>query len=116
MVRGLGGLVSLEVCQSSIGCAVGMTHHEHAFALVQPDRHADLFKNEVLLEIVARGCESLGASGHDDHVRIFNALLLQEFSDSSVDAMVEATEDRCLGDVGGGRRVEMENLTHGMSQ
>src|SRR6202012_4669448 len=99
MVPGLGNAISLEVGQSAISCAVGMAHHEHALALVQPDRHADLLQNEVLLESVARGGKRFSPSGHDDHVRIFNALFLQKLADNSIDAMVETGEHRCLGDV-----------------
>ena len=80
MMFGFGGSVALEVSQTAVGSAVGMAHHQHAFGLVQANRHADLFQDEVLLEIVARGSESLGASGDDDHVGALDGLLLQELS------------------------------------
>jgi hypothetical protein len=37
---------------------------------------------------------------------------LQEFTDRHIDAVVEAAEDGGFGDVGVGRRVEMEYLAH----
>lgn len=103
MVFGLGSAIALEVREASIRGAIGMAHDEHAPGLVQADRHADLFENELLLEIITRRGEGFGAAGHDDHVGALNGLLLQEFSDGSADPVVEAAEHRSVGDIGFGR-------------
>jgi hypothetical protein len=74
--------------------------------------HADLFEDEVLFEVVARGGEGLGSSGDDDHVGALDALLLQELSHGRADAVIEAAEDGGVGHVRAGGRVEMEDLAH----
>ncbi|MFZ0480369.1 MAG: hypothetical protein WAL71_14590 [Terriglobales bacterium] len=115
MMSGFGVAVSVEVGEAAIGGAVGMAHHKNALGLVQADGHADLLEDEILLEIVARGGESLGAAGNDDHVGSLNGLVLEEFSNGLADAVVETAEHRGIGDVGLGRGVEVEDFAHGVS-
>jgi hypothetical protein len=79
-----------------------MGDDQHAFGLVQVDGHADLFEEEVLFEVVARGGEGLGSSGNGDHVGAFDALLLQELSHGRADAVIEAAEDSGVGYVRAG--------------
>ena len=55
MMVGLGLDVSFEMGQAAIGGAIGVAHHYNALCVVQADRHSNLFENEVLLEVVARG-------------------------------------------------------------
>jgi hypothetical protein len=90
-----------------------VAHDHDAFGLVQANRHADLFEDEVLFEVVARGSESFGSSGDDDHIGALDTLLLQELSHGRADAMIEAAEDGGVGYVLVGGRVEMEDLAHG---
>src|SRR5271163_5323708 len=98
--------------KSAVGGAVGVAHDQDAFGLVQTDRHSDLFENEVLFEIIAWRGQGFGSSGDHDHVGALDTLLLQEFADNSVNAVIEAAEHRSVGYVGGGGRVEMEDLAH----
>src|SRR5450631_2543952 len=102
--------VTLEMSKTAIGGAVGVAHDQDSLRLVQADRHANLFEDEVLLEIIAWRSQSLGASGNDDHVSALNALLLQKFSHRRADAMIEAAENSGVGYVWGGGRVEMEDF------
>jgi len=44
MMFGFGLFVALEMGESAIGGAVGVTHYEHALGLVQADRHANLYR------------------------------------------------------------------------
>src|SRR5258705_13143575 len=97
MMFGLSFLIAFEVGETTIGGAIRVAHHEHALGLVQANRHADLFEDEVLLEIVAGRRESLGAAGNDDHVGALDFLLLQELSDGSADTVVEKAEHGGLG-------------------
>ena len=90
MVGGLGGAVSFEMRKAAVCGAVGMTHHEDAFALMQADRHANLLEDEVLLEVVAWRSQRLCSPGDDNHVGALDALLLQKFSHRHADAMIEA--------------------------
>lgn len=90
-----------------------MAHDEHAFALVQEDRHADLLEDEVFLEVVAGGSQSLSAAGDDDHVGVLNVLLLQKFAHHGANAVIETAEYGGLSDVGLSGRVEVEDLAHG---
>jgi hypothetical protein len=80
-----------------------MAHHEHAPGLVQSDRHADLFEDEILLEVVARRGEGLCASSNDNHVGTFDILLLQKLSHGGSDAVIETAENGGVGYVRGGR-------------
>ena len=112
MVIGFGLAVAFEVGEAAVGGAIGVAHHHDAFRLVQTDRHADLFEDEILLEVVAGRGESLRASGNDDHVGAFDALLLQKLSHDRVDAVIEASEDGSVGRVGSGGGVEMEDFAH----
>ena len=112
MMFGFGLFIAFEVGESAVGGAVRVTHHEHTFGLVQADRHADLFEDEVLLEVVARGGEGFRAAGDDDHVGALDVLLLQKLSDGSADAVVETAEHGGVGYVGVGGGIEMEDLLH----
>ena len=112
MMFSFSWLVAFEMGEAAVGGAVGVTHHEDSLGLVQANRHADLFEDEVLLEVVAWGGESFGAARDNDHVGALNTLLLQELSDGSADALVEAAEHGGVGYVGVGGRVEMEDLFH----
>lgn len=103
-------LVAFEMSQSSVSGAVGMTHHEHPLGLVQADRHAHLFEDEGLLEVVAWGRQGLGAAGDDDHVGTLDALLLQKLLYRFADPLIKAAENGRVRDVWGGRGVEMEDL------
>src|SRR5271166_5559543 len=111
---GFGGLVALEVSQSAIRSTVGMAHDYDAFGLVEEDGHADLFQDEVLFKVVARRGEGFGSTGDDDHVGTLDALLLQELSHCGADAVIETAEHGGIRHVRGGRRVEMEDFTHGI--
>ncbi len=113
MMFGFGLFVALEIGEPAIGGAVGVTHHEDPLGLVQANRHTDLFEDEVLLEIITRRGESFGAARDNDHVGALDTLLLQELSNGSVDAMVEAAEHGGVGYVGVRGGVEMEDLFHG---
>src|SRR5271166_338863 len=110
---GFGCLVALEKGQATIGGAVGVAHDQNASGPVEQDGHADLFEDEILLEVVARRGESFGASGDDDHVGTLDGLLPQELSHGRANAVIEAAEDGGVGDVRKGGRVEMEDLAHG---
>lgn len=110
---GFGLAVSFEMGQAAVGGAVGVAHDHYSFGLVQADGHADLFEDEVLFEVVARGSEGLGSSGDDDHIGALDTLLLQELPDGRADAVIEAAEDGGVGYVRVGGRVEMEDLAHG---
>src|SRR5208283_3519142 len=112
MMRSLGLLVAFEMGKAAVGGAVGVAHDQDALGLVQEDGHANLLQDEVPLKVVARGGEGFGSSGDDDHVGAFDPLLLQKFSHGRADAVVEAAEDGSVGYVGGGGRVEMEDLAH----
>src|SRR5258708_6125601 len=112
MMFGFGMLVAFEMGEAAVGGAVGMAHHQHALGLMQTDRHPNLFEDEVLLEVVARGSQSLGSAGDDDHVGTLDGLLLQELSHGAVDAVVEAAEHRRVGHILVGRGIEMEDLLH----
>src|SRR5450759_319837 len=109
---GFGLAVSSEMSEATVGGAVGMAHDHDAFGLVQADGHADLFEDEVLFEVVARGGEGLGSSGDGDHVGALDTLLLQELSHGRADAVIEAAEDGGTGNVRVGGRVKMEDLAH----
>src|SRR5713101_6156921 len=106
---GFGLAVSFEMGQAAVGGAVRMAHNHDAFGLMQANRHADLFEDEALFEVVARGGESLGSSGDDDHVSALDTLLLQELPHARTDAVIEAAEDGGVGYVLVGGRVEMED-------
>src|SRR6202521_3932334 len=110
---GFGLAVSFEMGQAAVGGAVGVAHYHDAFGLVQADGHADLFEDEVLFEVIARGGEGLGSSGDDDHIGALDTLLLQELSHGRADTVIEAAEDGGVGYVLVGGRVEMEDLAHG---
>src|SRR5713101_4996608 len=110
---GFSFAVSFEMGQAAVGGAVGVARDHDAFGLVQPDGHSDLFEDKVLFEVVARGGESLGSSGDDDHIGALDTLLLQELSNGRADAVIEAAEDGGVGYVLVGGRVEMEDLAHG---
>src|ERR1700674_1421117 len=110
---GFSFAVSFEMGEAAVGGAVGVSHDHNTFGLVQAERHADLFEDEVLFEVVARRSEGLGSSGDDDHVGAFDTLLLQELPHGRADTVIEAAEDSGVGDVLVGRRVEMEDLAHG---
>jgi len=112
MMFGFGLLIAFEVGQAAVGGAVGVAHHQYALGLVQSNRHADLFEDEVLLEVVARRGKSLGSAGDDYHVGALDFLFLQELSDGSADAVVEAAEHGSVGYVLVGGGVEMEDLLH----
>jgi hypothetical protein len=89
-----------------------VAHDQDAFGLVQANGHADLLEDEVLLEVVTRGGQGLGASGDDDHVSAFDVLFLQKLSDCCADPVIEAAEDSGVGHVWGSGGVEMENFFH----
>jgi len=112
MMFGLSFLIAFEVGETTIGGAIGVAHYEHALGLVQSNRHADLFEDEVLLEVVARGGESFRSAGDDDHGGALDLLLLQELSDGSADTVVETAEHGGVGYVLVGGGVEMEDLLH----
>ena len=95
--------VAFEMCEASIGSAIGVAHDQHTLGLVQSDRHTDLFEDEIPFEVVARRGQGFGSSGDDDHVHPFNFLLLQELSDGRSDAVIEAAEHGRVGHVGSGR-------------
>jgi hypothetical protein len=99
MMFGFGLAVTFEMVQATVSGAVGMGDDHHAFGLMQVDGHADLFEDEVLFEVVARGGEGLGSSGDGDHVGVLDALLLQELSHGGADTVIEAAEDSGVGDV-----------------
>src|SRR5205807_3761603 len=86
MVLGFGVAVALKVRQTAIGGAVGMAHHQHALRLMKADRHAHLLEDEVLLEVIARRSQRLGAASHDDHVRTLDSLLAQKLAYRLADA------------------------------
>jgi hypothetical protein len=111
----LGYFIAFEMGQAAVGGAVGVAHDQDTFGLVQANGHADLFEDEVLFEVVARGGQGLGSSGNDDHVSAMDALLLHELSHRGADAVIEAAEDRRVGYVWGGGRIEMEDFAHGTS-
>ena len=115
MMLCLGHFIAFKMGQAAIGSTVGVAHDQDAFSLVQANRHANLFKDEVLLEVVARRCQSLGSSGDDDHIGTMDTLLFQELSYGRADAVIEAAEYGGVGHVRGGGRIEMENFAHGMS-
>src|SRR6202030_2941053 len=94
---GFSFAVSFEMGEAAVGGAVGVAHDQDAFGLVQADGHADLFEDEVLFEVVARGSESLGSSSDDDHIGPLDTLLLQELSHGGADAVIEAAEDGGVG-------------------
>jgi hypothetical protein len=94
---GFGLAVAFEMVQATVSGAVRMGHDHDAFGLVQVDGHADLFEDEVLFEVVARGGEGLGSAGDGDHIGVFDALLLQELSHGRADAVIEAAEDGGVG-------------------
>src|SRR6266849_3994713 len=110
MMFGFGLLIAFEMGEPAVGGAVGVTHHEDPLGLVQANRHTDLFEDEVLLEIITRRGESFGAARDNDHVGALDTLLLQELSNGSVDAMVEAAEHGGVGYVGVRGGVEMADL------
>ncbi|PYX30928.1 MAG: hypothetical protein DMG80_11180 [Acidobacteria bacterium] len=97
-----------------LGGTIGVAHHDYTLGLMQADRHANLFEDEILLEVVARRSESLGAPGDDDQVGTLDTLLLHKFSHGPVDAMVEAAEQGGVGYVRVGGGIEMEDLLHEM--
>jgi hypothetical protein len=107
-----GIAVSLEIRQPSVGGAIGVAHHEHSFRLVQANRHADLFKNEILFEIVARRGKCLRSSGDNDHVWTLDSLLLQKLPHSGADAVIEAAEHSGIGYVLALGRVVFEDFSH----
>jgi len=111
---GFGVAVSFEMREAAIGGAVGMAHDDDSRGLVQANRHADLLQDEILFEVVARRGQGLCSSGYDDHVGTLDSLFLQELSHDGADAVIEAAENRCIGYVWSGRRIEMEDLTHGV--
>src|ERR1700722_7312069 len=112
MMLSLSIAVALEMSKAAISGAIRVAHHHHALRLVQPDRHADLLKNEILLEVVTRRSQRLSSPGHDNHVNPFNFLLLQKLSDDRPNAMIKAAKDGRVGHVGIGGRIEVENLLH----
>ena len=104
--------VSTEVCQPPVRRTVGMAHENDPFAGVQANRKADLFQDEIALEIIAGRSQSLGATGNYDHVRPRDRILLEEFTDRQIDAVIKAAENGSVGDVRVRRGVEMEDFTH----
>jgi len=104
--------VSLEMRQPAVGGAVGVTHDEHAFRLVEANRHAHLLENEILLEIVAGRRQRFRAACHDDHIHALDALLLEKLSHHLVNAVIETAKHGRIGDVLTVGRVEMEDLSH----
>ena len=113
MMFSFGLAVSFEMGQAAIGGAVGVAHDQDTLGLVQADGHSDLFEDEVLFEVIARGSEGLGSSGDDDHIDALDSLLLQKLPHGRTDAVIEAAENGGVGHVRVGGRVEMEDLAHG---
>ncbi len=109
---GFGVAVSFEMRQAAVGRAVGVAHDQHAFGLMQANRHADLFEDEVLFEVVTRRGQGLGSAGDDDHIGALDTLLLQELSHGRADAVIEAAENGGVSYVLIGGRVKMEDLAH----
>ena len=79
---------------------------------MQSNGEAYLFEDEVALEIVARRCQRLCASGDHDHIGTDHGILLKELTDRKVDTVIETAQHRRICDVGVGRRIEVEDLTH----
>ena len=104
--------VSLEMRQPAVGGAVGVTHDEDAFRLVEANRHAYLLENEILLEVVARRRKGFRAARHDNHVSTLDALLLEKLSHHLADAVIETAKHGRISDVLAVGRVEMEDLSH----
>src|SRR5258708_22377366 len=109
---GFGVAVSFEMRQAAVGRAVGVAHDQHAFGLMQANRHADLFEDEVLFEVVTRRSQGLGSAGDDDHIGALDTLLLQELSHGRADAVIEAAENGGVGYVLIGRPSQNENPSH----
>src|ERR1700688_354776 len=109
---GFGVAVAVEIREASVSGAIAVAHHEHSFRLVQANRHADLFKNKILFEIVARRGKCLRSSGDNDHVWAFDGLLLQKLAHGSADAVIKAAEHCSVGYVLPLWRVVFENLLH----
>ncbi len=76
---------------------IGMAHHQDASGLMQADGHTDLFKNKVLLEVVARRSQRLSSPGDDNHVGTLDALLLQKLSHNRTDAVIETAQNGRIG-------------------
>ena len=112
MMCRLGLTVSMEMSEAAISGAVGVTHYQYPLGLVQPDGHPNLFENEVLLKIVARGGKRFRPACDDDHVGALDVLFLQELSHSRADALIETAKHRRIGNIGVGWGIEMEDLPH----
>ena len=99
MMFGFGVAIALEIREASVSGAIGVAHHQHSFRLVQANRHAHLFKNEILFEIIARRSKRLSPSSNNDHVRTLDALLLQKPAHGSADAVIETAKHSGVGGV-----------------
>src|SRR5580698_206680 len=108
-------LVSVEGGEAAIGGAVGVAHQKHALGVVQADRHAHLFEDEVALEVIARGGQGFRAAGYDDHVRPCDALTLEKLVGGQTDALIETAEHSGIGLVRLWRRIEVEDFFHSAS-
>src|SRR5215467_15576338 len=107
MMCGLGFSIAIELSQSAVHSAIGMVHQQHARSLMQPDRYPHLLENEFPLGLIVRGSERLDGARHDDHVGTLDTLLLQKFSGSLAEPVIEAIDHSRVGDVLVGGRVEM---------
>src|SRR5262249_41629738 len=107
MMCGLGFSVTVELRQAAVHGAIGMVHQQHARSLMQPDRYPPLLENKFPLGLFVGGSERFDGARHDDHVGTLDTLLLQKFSGSLAEPVIEAIDHSRVGDVLVGGRVEM---------
>ncbi len=113
VVFGFGpGIAAKPALQATVSAAIGVHHENHEFCAVKADGFAKLIEDELAVAIVFRRCESFGAAGDFNRIRVHNSKPFQELAESELKAMIEAPHDGRITHIGPARRIEVEHLLH----
>ena len=113
MMLGFDPGVAFECAvQAAVSAAIGVQHQDDPSGGVQSNGFSDLFNDEFAFRLVVGRCQTFGAAGDLDGIRVDDTDALEKLTKGEVETVIEAPHNRGVALIPRAGGVEVKDFFH----